>query len=428
MSQTDDILADGRTFEAIVDHAPRQSHPPQWVYYTLYAGMYAACGLAFFTGVSWSDAILCAATYTIRSFGMSVGYHRYFAHRSFKTGRVVQFVLALLGTLAAQNGVIWWARTHREHHRYADTPRDLHSPRYQGFFYSYFLWHLDKRHNDMEPAKVPDLARYPELMWLSTWHFVPLLVFAGGLLLAFGWSGFVWGFVISTVLLWQPTFCIVGLSHGRLGYRRFATPDDTNNNWFISLISFGEGWHNNHHYVPYSARQGFGRYEFDASWWVIQGLEKLGLVWDVKLPPPHVIDTPRQPHAVRFEEQLIKLRGDVADCIEAQFAATVTGDDPRAAATAEVLKQAVEFRFDDLLARVQDLLVRRPTDLPAALTDFRAAVAGEVAAVGDGFGDPFRADLADRVESEISAGLARSNLRHLFQDQRGGVATDSQAH
>ena len=239
-------------------------------------------------GFSWSGLALALGWYVLRMFGITAGYHRYFAHRGFKTGRVFQFVLALLGTAAVQKGVLWWAGHHRDHHRYSDGPEDVHSPRQRGFWYSHVGWILSHRWDATPYARIKDFARFPELMFLERYA-IPLAVVQGVLWYVLGgMHGLVWGFLVSTTLLWHGTFAINSLAHV-FGRRRYATKDDSRNSLLLALITLGEGWHNNHHYYPSTARNGFFWWELDVSYLALRALALVGVVWDLREPPRWVL-------------------------------------------------------------------------------------------------------------------------------------------
>jgi stearoyl-CoA desaturase (delta-9 desaturase) len=252
----------------------------------LYWGIHAACLLAFWTGVSTGDFLLFLTTVTIRMFGITAGYHRYFSHRTFRTSRIFQFVLALMGASATQKGPLWWSATHRLHHRYSDQPGDPHSPK-QGFWYSHQGWIFDGRWDATDMEQVRDLARYPELGWLNRWHIVPPAALAVICFWIGGLSGLVWGFAISTTVAWHTTYAINSLTH-RFGRRRFETGDDSRNSFLLALLTLGEGWHNNHHYYQSCTRQGFFWWELDVTYYLLRGLQALGLVWDIREPPARV--------------------------------------------------------------------------------------------------------------------------------------------
>lgn len=236
---------------------------------------------AFFVPVSWQLVALAAATYAIRMFAVTGGYHRYFSHRTYRLGRVGQFVMAFLAQSSAQKGVLWWAAQHRLHHRHADLATDQHSPMNRGFWWSHVGWILSDAHDDFDPALVRDLARYPEIRFISRHHWICPAVF-GGIILAFGgWAAFVWGFLVSTVVLFHCTFTINSLAH-LWGTRRYPTPDHSRNNLFLALITFGEGWHNNHHASMHACRQGERWWEVDLTYYVLRLLNWVGVVRDIR--------------------------------------------------------------------------------------------------------------------------------------------------
>lgn len=243
----------------------------------LHSGLLAV----FFYPPTLALLVLMAATYSIRMFGVTAGYHRYFSHRSYRLGRVGQFLMAFLAQTSGQKGVLWWAAHHRDHHRHSDTERDIHSPRQRGFWWSHVGWILSNVHDAYEPKKVADLAKFPELKWLDRHHWIPTVIFAAFILLTGGAAAFVWGYVLSTVLLYHCTFAINSLAH-IFGTRRFETPDHSRNNWLLALITFGEGWHNNHHFSMGSCRQGIRWWEIDITYWALKLMAVLGLVRDLR--------------------------------------------------------------------------------------------------------------------------------------------------
>jgi stearoyl-CoA desaturase (delta-9 desaturase) len=238
------------------------------------------------TGAPRAALILCAATYLVRVFAVTGGYHRYFSHKAYRTSRAFQFVLALLGTMAVQKGPLWWASIHRRHHRYSDQPGDPHSPRL-GFWHAHQGWIFDDRWGATSLEAVRDFAKYPELVWLNRYHFVGPLALALFCWAVGGFAGLVWGFSVSTVLQWHSTYAINSLAH-RIGSRRYETGDDSRNNWWLALITLGEGWHNNHHHYMASVRQGFFWWELDVTYYVLRALAAVGLVWDLREPPASV--------------------------------------------------------------------------------------------------------------------------------------------
>jgi stearoyl-CoA desaturase (delta-9 desaturase) len=258
----------------------------------IYWGIHASALLAFATGAPREAVLLCAVTYAARVFGITAGYHRYFAHKSFKTSRAFQFLLAVLGCTATQKGPLWWCGTHRRHHATTDREGDPHSPR-QGFWYAHQGWIFDPRWGGTPIELIRDFARYPELRWLNRWHVVPPIALAALCYATAGFAGLVWGFSVSTVLLWHATYCVNSVAH-LFGSRRYATPDTSRNNALVALLTFGEGWHNNHHHYQASARQGFRWWELDITYGGLRALRALGLIWDLREPPASVLASPRE--------------------------------------------------------------------------------------------------------------------------------------
>ena len=246
---------------------------------------------AFWSGVTTQAVICCIVLYVVRIFAVTGGYHRYFAHRTYKTSRVFQFILAFLAQSTAQKGALWWAAHHRAHHRLSDQPGDLHSPVQDGFWYSHFGW-LFNNTSDTDYSSIPDLNRYPELRFLNRYHLLPPIALGVGTFLLFGWSGLFIGFFLSTVLTWHATFTINSLSHV-FGKRRFPTTDDSRNNWLLAIVTFGEGWHNNHHRFSSSARQGFYWYEYDITYYILKALSVFGIVWDLRPVPQSILEEGR---------------------------------------------------------------------------------------------------------------------------------------
>ncbi|SEQ91134.1 stearoyl-CoA desaturase (delta-9 desaturase) [Solimonas aquatica] len=266
----------------------RRFDPENWPMLVLFVLLHLACFAAIWTGVHWRDIALCLALYALRMFGVTAGYHRYFAHRAYKAGRVMQFFLAALAQSSLQSGALWWAAKHRDHHKYSDTELDAHSPRQHGFWFSHMGWIFNKQAAAADYERIPEFMAYPELRWLNRHHWVPGTILGLSVWLIGGWSALVVGFIWSTVLLWHATFCINSLVHV-FGRQRYLTGDDSRNNWLFALLSLGEGWHNNHHYYMASARQGFYWWEVDITYYTLRGLERLGLVSELRDPPAHVL-------------------------------------------------------------------------------------------------------------------------------------------
>jgi stearoyl-CoA desaturase (Delta-9 desaturase) len=272
---------------AVVAPASATPRNIQWLGMTPFLLTHLLVFGAIWSGVTWQAVVCAVVLYLVRMFAVTGGYHRYFSHRTYKTSRVFQFFLAFLAQTTSQKGALWWAAHHRNHHKSSDKVGDVHSPRLEGFWYSHCGW-LYNHTERTDYSKVRDLARYPELVWLNELWVVPPVILAAACSLLFGWSGLFIGFFASTVVTWHSTFLINSLAHV-VGTVRFATGDDSKNNWWLALITLGEGWHNNHHYAMGSTRQGFYWWEIDVTYYVLKGLEKLGLVWELREPPEEVL-------------------------------------------------------------------------------------------------------------------------------------------
>lgn len=265
-----------------------RDHRINWVQSIPFFAVHLFAAVAvFFVPFHWSYVVWALALYYVRMWVVTTGYHRYFAHRTFKTSRGVQFLLAFLAETSAQKGVLWWAANHRHHHRESDQPADVHSPLQDGFWWSHVGWILSDRYSETREEAIRDFARFPELRFLNRWHLLPPFLLAVGLFLIGGFPLLVWGFFVSTVLLWHGTFTINSLSHV-FGSRRYKTTDTSRNNFLLALITCGEGWHNNHHYHQNTANQGWFWWELDLSFYVLKLLSALGLVWDLRLPSESV--------------------------------------------------------------------------------------------------------------------------------------------
>ncbi|HUS68144.1 MAG TPA: acyl-CoA desaturase [Kofleriaceae bacterium] len=263
-------------------------HPASWPFWGIH--LVAIVGVIM-TGWSWTGLGLAVAFYGARMFFVAAGYHRYFSHRTFKTSRTVQFLLALFSTTTAQKGVLWWAAHHRRHHKYSDQPEDTHSAKLEGFWYSHVGWvvTMDPERERIDLERVKDLSAFPELRLLERFNLVPPFLLAAIVALIGGWHALLWGFFVSTVLLWHGTFTVNSLNHV-IGRRRYATSDESRNNWFLALfVTMGEGWHNNHHHYMTSANQGFFWWEIDVTFYALVALEKVGIIWDLRRAPAHVV-------------------------------------------------------------------------------------------------------------------------------------------
>jgi stearoyl-CoA desaturase (delta-9 desaturase) len=253
-----------------------------------FATVHLVCFAAIWTGVDLTAVILCAVLYVLRMFAITAGYHRYFAHRAYRTSRAFRFFLAFLGCTAMQKGPLWWAANHRHHHKYSDTDQDPHSPVQRGFWWSHVGWVLADDYNETDWDAIKDWTKYPELVWLNRLWWVPPLLLSVGVWFVLGWSALIVGVFISTVLLYHGTFLVNSLCHV-FGKRRYQTTDQSRNNWLVAFLTLGEGWHNNHHHYQSAACQGFFWWEIDFSYYALKGLEVFGVVWDVRRPPRRML-------------------------------------------------------------------------------------------------------------------------------------------
>jgi stearoyl-CoA desaturase (delta-9 desaturase) len=270
-----------------------------------FIAIHLTCLLVFWVGTSSIALLTALGLYILRMFAITGFYHRYFSHRAFQTSRIAQFIFAALGAMAVQRGPLWWAAHHRHHHAHSDQPQDAHSPRQHGFWWSHMGWFLARGNYRTESKRIRDLEQFPELRWLDRFdiampvllavglfavgvalqHYAPHLHTSGGQLL-------IWGFFVSTVVCYHATYTINSLSHV-IGRRRYRTPDDSRNNIWLALLTLGEGWHNNHHHYPKSARQGFYWWEIDVTYYLLRVLAWLGVIWDLQPVPATVRDSRR---------------------------------------------------------------------------------------------------------------------------------------
>ena len=277
-------------------------HPVNLIKQAAFWAIHLGCLLVIWSGFSWIAFAVCLVLYAVRMFGITGVYHRYFSHRSYKTSRWFQFVLAFIGATSAQKGPIWWASHHRHHHQFSDTEEDVHPPRIYGMWWAHVGWVLSTQFVETRWELVKDLVKFPELCLLEKHHIVPPVLLGVGVtglgyfLQAYypelGTSPlqmFTWGFCISTTLLYHGTFCINSLAH-IIGKARFKTGDDSKNSFLLALITLGEGWHNNHHRYPCSERQGFYWWEVDISHYTLKALSWMGLVWDLREPPSRIYE------------------------------------------------------------------------------------------------------------------------------------------
>lgn len=268
--------------------------------------VFGGSAAALWFPVTLELVLLMLVSFVVRTFGWEAGHHRYFAHRSFKTGRVFQFVLGALGAMSGQRGPLWWASVHREHHSHSDTDKDPHSPLKRGRFFAYLGWLFERPDGHTNYDNVRDWAQHPELVWLNEHHyifpyFLLLACFAVGQWTPlFGWNAgieaVIWGFCLSTLLSLQGTHLVNALAHAKQSswftYRSYETDDRSQNHWLLCLLTLGASWHNNHHRYPAAARAGFRWWELDLTYLILTGLAALGIVWDLRAVPGHILNEP----------------------------------------------------------------------------------------------------------------------------------------
>jgi stearoyl-CoA desaturase (delta-9 desaturase) len=272
----------------------------------------ASALLVFVVPFSATFVLLWAASHFVRAIGLTLAFHRYFAHRAFQMNRAARFVWAFIGTAAMQKGPLWWAGHHVNHHRFADREGDPHSPMVSGIYYAHIGWFLnDAKHDRIEATNpvIRDFSKFPEIRFLSTYFFVPPLLLAAAMYLIGGLPWLVWGFCLPTVTLAHATFAINTVNH-LFGTRRFDTIDESRNNAVTAIFAVGEGWHNNHHRYQRAARNGFYWWEFDPTWYVIRAMQAVGLVWDVQRVPDRIYAEARATKARRQEQRSLSVVKD----------------------------------------------------------------------------------------------------------------------
>ena len=262
-----------------------QSRRTHWDSFLIVAAFHILAVVALFY-FSWQNlAVLLVVNYLAESLGLGVGFHRLLTHRSFKTPKWLEYVLTTLGTLSVQSGATKWVTTHRLHHKHTETDDDPHTPRH-GTIWSHIGWIFrgTAQEHDEETLKryVPDLLKSKFHVWLSRHYYVSSIALGLILLAAGGWSMVLWGVFLRTVFGWHSTWLVNSASH-LWGTRRFETKDDSTNNGLIAIFSFGEGWHNNHHAHPTSARHGLKWYEFDMNWMAIRLFKALGWAKQIRV-------------------------------------------------------------------------------------------------------------------------------------------------
>ena len=262
--------------------------------------------LALVVPFKWSYVGVWAISHFLRAIGLTLAFHRYFAHRAFQMNRVARFVWTLIGTAAMQKGPLWWAGHHVNHHKFADRDGDPHSPMVSGVYYAHIGWFLhDTKYDKVEATNpvIRDFSKVPEIAWLEKWFFVPPAALALGLYFFGGMPWLVYGFCLPTMTLAHATFAINTVNH-MFGSRRFETLDESRNNVFTAVFAAGEGWHNNHHRFQRAARNGFYWYEVDVTWYVIRAMAAVGLIWDIQPVPQRIYDEARAVKARRAAQSV----------------------------------------------------------------------------------------------------------------------------
>lgn len=324
----------------------------------------------FWAGFSWEGVALCLGSYYLRMFAITAGFHRYFAHRTYRMNRFWQFAMAFLGQTAAQKGVLWWAAHHRHHHRFSDQPEDIHSPVQKGFWWSHMGWILADDYERTELEAIRDFAKYPELVWLDRNQFLAPMLYGLALWLAFSWTGLFWGFFLSTVLLWHGTFAINSVTHV-FGKRVFETRDTSRNSFLLALVTMGEGWHNNHHHFQAAAAQGFLWWQVDPSLWLIRLGRLLGIARDVRPVPERVVALARERAVWHFSSRTFERAREAFDGAQAAWDARAEQLSARWAERRETALASASQRLAELEVSRQ----RAAAQLEKLKSDYAAALA-----------------------------------------------------
>jgi fatty-acid desaturase len=251
----------------------------------VFLGLTHAAAIAALFYWSWPAVITTVILYCVAgSLGIGMGFHRLITHRGFKVPKVVEYFLVTCGTLALEGGPIEWVATHRMHHAHADRYGDPHTPR-DGGWWAHVGWVLRGTAQDHNQETLrqyaPDLLKDRYYVWLTKYYYVPLFVLGLLLLGVGGWQVMLWSVFLRLTLALHATWLVNSATH-MWGKRRFETGDDSRNSWWVALLTFGEGWHNNHHAHPTSARHGLRWYEIDFNWWGIRAFQLLGLARRIK--------------------------------------------------------------------------------------------------------------------------------------------------
>lgn len=269
-------------------HLANNQEKYSWIIISIVLLIHVLPVSAFFTPFHVVDIYLFIASYAVRVFCLTAGYHRYFSHKSFETNRVFQFLLAYGAACSLQGGPLWWASHHRYHHHSADESMDVHSPMQYGFFHSHFLWFMQKKNLKAHYHLIKDFSKFPELRLLERYWYLASLPIIVLLYLIGGWNFIIWGFFVPTVFVNNVTYSVNSFVH-LFGRRRYNTKDNSKNNWWVALLSFGEGWHNNHHRYAGSARQGFVWYQIDITYYFLKIFCLCKIIKNLKSPPQKIL-------------------------------------------------------------------------------------------------------------------------------------------
>ena len=304
----------------------------EWVRTIPFVILHAGCLGVIWTGWSWTAVAAAVFLYFVRMFAVTGFFHRYFSHRTFSTSRPMQFLLAVWTGTCVQRGALWWAYTHRHHHQHSDEPVDKHSPRQHGFLWAHIGWITSAKNFPTDYSRIKDLAKFPELVFLNRFDVLVPVLFAVCLFFlgvamnamwpALGVTGgqmLVWAFFISTTVLFHGTACINSMAHV-FGRRRYETGDDSRNSFLLSMITMGEGWHNNHHMHMSCVRQGFYWWEVDITYYLLKMMSWTGLIWDLRPVPKAAYDTSRH---LSHQPAVAKTTVSDADTAETEQAAAV---------------------------------------------------------------------------------------------------------
>ncbi|WP_353352341.1 acyl-CoA desaturase [Oceaniserpentilla sp. 4NH20-0058] len=284
------------------DEIDPNSRNINWIRCLPFFAVHVVCLCVIWVGVSYIAIMVCLLLFWLRMFAITGFYHRYFSHKSFKMNRFWQFIFAFIANSSAQRGPLWWASHHRKHHKHSDQNTDLHSPVKSGFWWSHIGWFICESAFKTDYSVIRDWERFPELKFLNRFDIIAptllaVLTYLFGEFLASyyphfetnGWQMLIWGFFVSTVILFHATFTINSLGH-IYGNRRFDTKDNSRNNPWLAFITLGEGWHNNHHRFAVSTRQGFYWWELDITYYILVVLNFIGIVKDLNPVPARILE------------------------------------------------------------------------------------------------------------------------------------------